>query len=111
MTVLSKPLITAKYAANTETTEYTTATGTRTILDKFTAYNGTTSAVLITIKLVPSGGTAGASHIIVSKSIAPSEVYTFPEVVGHVLEPGGFFSVLAATASAVVIRLSGREVS
>lgn len=111
MTVLSKPLVTAKYAANTETTEYTAAAGTRTILDKFTSYNGSASSVLLTIKLVPSGATAGASHVITSKSIAPSETYTFPEVVGHVLEPGGFFSVLAATASAVVIRLSGREVS
>lgn len=111
MTVLSKPLVTAKYAANTETTEYTAATATRAILDKFTGYNGSASAVLLTIKLVPAAGTAGASHVIANKSLAADETYTFPEVVGHVLEPGGFVSVLAATASAVVIRLSGREVS
>lgn len=109
--MVSKPLVTAKYAANSETTEYTTAAGTRTILDKFTAYNGHTASVLVTVKVVPNGGTAGASHVIASKAIAPGETYTFPEVVGHVLEPGGFVSVIAATASAVVIRLSGREVS
>lgn len=111
MSVLTTPLVTSKYASNTETTEYTSGQGTRTILDKFTAYNSHTSAVLVTVKLVQQGGTAGGQHVIAAKSIQPGETYTFPEVVGHVLEPAGFVSVLAATASAVVIRISGRMVS
>ena len=111
MTVVSKPLVTAKYAANSETTEYTTPLGTRTILDKCSGYNGTAAAASITFKLVPSGGTAGASHVIASKTISVGETYTFPEVVGHVLEPSGFLSIIAGTASAIVIRVSGREVS
>lgn len=111
MSVVTKPLVTAKYAANSETTEYTAGTGTRTLLDKFTGYNSTGAGVVLTVKLVPSGGTAGASHIIVTKTIPAGETYTFPEVVGHVMEPGGFVSVLAGSGSAVVIRISGREVS
>jgi hypothetical protein len=111
MTVTAKPLIVSKYAANAETTEYTAPAGTRTILDKFTAYNGSAGAVLLTVKLVPSGGTAGASNVTAVKSIAAGETYTYPEIVGHSLEAGGFVSVLAASASAIVIRASGREVT
>lgn len=108
MTVTSKPLITSKYAANAETTEYT-AVGVRTIIDKFTGYNGTAGAVTLTIKLVISGGTAGASNITVSRTIAAGVTDTFPEVCGHVLDAGGFVSVLASAATSIVIRSSGRE--
>lgn len=111
MSVISKPLITSKYASNAETTEYTASTGMRTILDKFTGYNGTGGAVTLTVRLVPSGGTAGASNATVSKSLAAGETYTFPEVVGHVLEASGFVSVLASAATSIVIRCSGREVT
>jgi hypothetical protein len=110
MSVTSKPLFTSAYASNAETTVYT-ATGVRTIIDKFTGYNGTGSAATLTVKLVASGGTAAATNIIVLKSLAAGETYTFPEVVGHSLEPSGFISVIAGTASAVVIRATGREVS
>ncbi len=110
MTVTSKPIISAKYAANAETTEYT-ASGLRTIIDKFTGYNGTGGAVTLTIKLVPNGGTAGASNIIVVRAIAAGATDVFSEVVGHSLEPGGFISVLASAATSVVIRSTGREVT
>jgi hypothetical protein len=49
--------------------------------------------------------------IIKNKTLLPSETYTFPELVGHVLQPGGFISTIAGTASAINIRSSGREVS
>ena len=49
MTVTSKPLITAAYAANAETTEYTASAGMRTIIDKFTGTNVTAGAVTLTI--------------------------------------------------------------
>lgn len=111
MSTISKPLITSKYASNAENTEYTASAGMRTILDKFTGYNGTAGAVTLTVKIVASGGTAGASNVTVSKSIAAGETYTFPEVVGHVLEASGFVSVLASAATSIVIRCSGREVT
>lgn len=111
MSVFTKPLITAKYASNSETTEYTAGAGTRTLIDKFTGYNSSGAGVVLSVKLVPSGGSAGASNLIIQKTIPAGETYTFPEVVGHVLEPGGFISVLSGSASAVVIRASGREVT
>jgi hypothetical protein len=56
--------------------------------------------------------TAGNQNLIVkTKTLLPNETYTFPELVGHILAPGGFISTIAGTASAINIRCSGREVS
>jgi hypothetical protein len=61
---------------------------------------------------VTSGGAAGNDNLIVkTKALQPSETYTFPELVGHSLMPSGFISTLAGTASAVNIRVSGREIT
>ena len=112
MTVTAKALFEALQAQNAETTQYTTPTGTRTIIDKFTGTNTTATAATLTIKLIASGGAAGAANTIVSsKTLQPGEAYTFPEIVGHVLNPGDFISTLAGTAAAITIRASGREVS
>lgn len=110
MSVSAKPLISAQFAPNAETTMYT-ATGVRTIIDKFVGYNSGLVAATLTVKLVAVGGAAGTSNTIVVKSLAPGETYTFPEIVGNVLDVGGFVSVLAGTVSVVVVRSSGREVS
>lgn len=112
MTVQAKSLFTPLQAQNAETTQYTAPAATRTIIDKFTGTNTTAAAATITVKLVANGGAAGAANTIVSvKSIAPGECYTFPELVGHVLNAGDFISTLAGTAAAITIRASGREVS
>lgn len=112
MTVTAKPLFEALQATNAETTQYTAPVGTRTIIDKMTGTNTTGAAATLTLKLVASGGAAGASNTIVSaKTLQPGESYTFPEVVGHVLNPGDFISTLAGTAAAITIRASGREVT
>jgi hypothetical protein len=89
-----------------------TATGVTAIIDKFTATNYSGTAATISVNLVNSGGTASNSDLIVkTKTLQASETYTFPELVGHVLRPGGFISTLAGTASAINIRVSGREVT
>lgn len=112
MAVNAKSLFVPLQAAAAETTQYTTPAGVRTILDKFTGTNTTAAPASLTVKLVQSGGAAGAANTIVSaKVLAPGECYTFPEIVGHVLNPGDFLSTLTATAAAITIRASGREVS
>lgn len=112
MTVTAKPLFEPLQAQNAETTQYTTPAGTRTIIDKLTGTNTTGAVATLTVKLVASGGAAGVANTIVSaKTLQPGEAYTFPEVVGHVLNPGDFISTLAGTAAAITIRASGREVS
>lgn len=111
MTVTAKPIITSKYAAATDTTEYTVGTGTRTIIDKFTGYNADASSRTLTVNLVPNGSSAATANVLVVKTIAAGVTETFPEVCGHVLEAGGFISVVASAASVVSIRASGREVT
>ena len=111
MAVTVKPLIPAKIAENTQTTQYT-AVGLTAIIDKFTATNYGATTTTISVNLVTSADTAGNQNLIVkTKSLQPSETYTFPEIVGHVLAPGGFISTIAGAASSVNIRASGREVT
>lgn len=111
MSVTAKSLFTPLQAAAANTTQYT-ANGVRTIIDKFTGTNTTGSAATLTVFLVQSGGAAGAANTIVAaRSLAAAECYTFPEIVGHVLNSGDFLVTASGTASAITIRASGREVT
>jgi len=111
MAVNIKVLIPAKIAENTQTTQYT-AVNVSTIIDKFTATNYSAAAATISINLVTQFDSSGNQNLIIkNKTLLPSETYTFPELVGHVLQSGGFISTIAGTASAINIRSSGREVS
>jgi hypothetical protein len=103
MTITLSTLIETAIAPTTETTAYT-STNARTIIDKYTGYAA--AAGTLTLKLVPSTGTAGAAHIMAVKSFAAGETYTFPEIVGHILNPGDFISEIAT--GSVVRRCSGR---
>ena len=110
MTVTAKPLIGSKQMEAAQTTQYT-AVNCTTVIDKFTATNTSASNAVISVNLVSSGGSAGATNLIVdSRGIAPDETYTFPELVGQVLASGGFIST-TGTASALTIRSSGREIT
>ncbi len=111
MTVTTKVLIAAKTAEATQSTQYT-ATNVTAIIDKFTATNYSASAATISVNLVTVAGSAGNDNLIVkTKTLQPSETYTFPELVGHVIPNNGFISTIAGTASAINIRASGRLVS
>lgn len=111
MTVTAKPLLEAKYAENIETTQYTAPIGTRTIIDKYSVTNVTASPATITSRIVPSGGTAGANNAVTyTKTIAAGAVDVMPEQVGQILSAGDFVSTIAGTVSALVIRISGREI-
>jgi len=111
MTVTVKVLVPAKTAEASQTTQYT-ATNVTAIIDKFTATNYSASAATISVNLVTLADTAGNQNLIVkTKTLAPAETYTFPEIVGQVLAPGGFISTIAGTATAINIRASGREVT
>lgn len=111
MTVTVKVLVPAKTVENAQTTQYT-ATGVTTIIDKFTATNYSLLAATISVNLVTTAGSAGNQNLITkTKTLQPSEVYTFPEIVGQVLNAGDFISTIAGTASAINMRVSGREVT
>lgn len=111
MAVTTTVLIAAKTAEVTQTTQYT-ATGVSAIIDKFTATNYDTVARTISVNLVASAGSAGNNNLIVkTKTLQASETYTFPELVGQVIAPGGFISTIASSGTAINIRASGREIS
>lgn len=111
MSVLVKTLVQSKQAEAAQTTQYT-ATNCKTIVDKFTATNTSAANVTLNVNLVASGGAAGVDNLVVdSRAIAPNETYTFPELVGQVLEPGGFISTIASAATSLTIRASGREIT
>jgi hypothetical protein len=111
MTVTVKVLIPAKQAENSQTTQYT-AVNCKAIIDKFTITNTSAGNLTISVNLVTSGGSPGASNLIMdTRSIAPDETYTCPELVGQALETGGFISTIASAATSLTIRASGREIT
>jgi hypothetical protein len=104
-------LIPAKQAENAQTTQYT-ATNCKAIVDKFTVTNTSAGNVTISVNLVTSGGSPGASNLILdTRAIAPDETYTCPELVGQALESGSFISTIASSATSLTIRASGREIT
>jgi P pilus assembly chaperone PapD len=111
MAVQVRVLIPPKQAENAQTTQYT-AVNAKAIIDKFTATNTSANNVTISVNLVTSGGTPGASNLIVdARAVAPDETYTFPELVGQALESGSYISTIASAAGALTIRASGRELT
>ncbi len=112
MTVIVKNIVPAKTVENTQTTQYTAATGVTTIIDSFTATNYSATAATISVNLVTTAGSAGNNNLITkTKTLQPSETYGFPEIVRQVLNPGDFISTISGTASAINMRVSGREVT
>lgn len=111
MAVTARPLIPSKTAEAAQTSQYV-AQNVTTIIDKFTAVNYSIAAATISVHLVSANGAAGDANVSVkTKTLQPLETYTFPEVVGHVLAPGGFISTIASVGAAISIRASGREVT
>ncbi len=111
MAVTVKVLIAPKSAESTQTTQYT-ANGVSAIIDKFTATNYDTVARTLSVNLVQLAGAPASDNLLVkTKTLQAGETYTFPEIVGHALDIGGFISTIASAGSAVMIRASGREVS
>ena len=111
MAVNVRALIAAKQAEAVQTTQYT-ASGVRTIIDKFTATNVSGSTATISVNLVTGSDTPGNQNLITkTKSLAASEVYTFPELVGQIMPNTSYISTIASAASAINMRVSGREVT
>lgn len=113
MTVTARNLVPAKFVENTQTTQYTVASNvTAVIIDKFTATNISGSPATISVNLVTGSDVPGNNNLITkTKTLAASEVYTFPELVGQILPTSAYISAVASAASAINMRVSGREVT
>jgi hypothetical protein len=111
MTVTVKVLVPPKQMEATQTTQYT-ATSVKAIIDKATVTNTDTVNRTFSVNLVTSGGSAGNSNLIIDdRTVVPGECYLCQELVGQSLESGSFISTIASNATALTLRVSGREIS
>lgn len=111
MSVLVKVLVPPKQMEATQTTQYT-ATNVRAIIDKATVTNTNTANVTFSVNVVTSGGSAGNSNLVIKdRTVVPGETYLCQELVGQAMESGSFISTIASAATALTLRVSGREIT
>jgi hypothetical protein len=102
-------LIESQYAPSSQTALYTVQTGSAAIIDKFVAQNSSGGAVTLTVSLVPNGQSQGAANIIVNaQSLAAGANLDVTILQNNILALGDSISVAASSASAIVVRASGR---
>ena len=110
MTVTILNIVPAKTIPKTQTAHYTSED--KTVIDKFTATNTSDSAVTFSVHLVASSFNADDTNLILDeRSIAANETYMCPEMIGQVMENGGFISTSASAINAITICVSGRKIS
>ena len=96
----------------TQTTQYSVPASNRAIIDKATVTNTDTVSRTFSVNLVTtSSSPANLNLIIDARAVAPGETYTCPELVGQVLEAGGYISTIASAATALTLRVSGRVIT
>ena len=111
MAVTVKTLVAPKHMEATQTTQYTAVLA-KALIDKATVTNTDTVNQTFSINLVQASGSASNSNLIIDTVIVvPGETYHCPEIVGHELEPGAFISTIASSATALTLRISGREIT
>ena len=111
MAVIARVLVPPKQLESSQTSQYT-ATNVRAIIDKATITNTSANNVTVSVNLVTVSVSAGNSNLIIdNRTIVPDETYLCPELVGQVLEAGGFISTIAGAATSLTMRVSGREIS
>ena len=112
MTVTAVVLIPPLQMQGTQTTQYTAPASTKAIIDKATVTNTDTVNRNFSVNLVTSGGSAGNANLVIDdRAVQPGETYTCPELVGQVLSSGDFISTIASAATALTLRVSGREIT
>ena len=103
--------ITAALIAAAAATYYTAPANTRALIKKLTFTNTTAGALTVTVHLLPSGGTASATNMLVSaRNIGAGETYECFEAQGQVLQAGGLIQALASAATSISIQGSVAEV-
>ena len=89
---------------------YASPVNTRSIIKSFNVLNTDTVPRLLTVHIVPSGGTANAANMIAKAEIVgPGQ--QFPVRVGDVLEAGDFITAFGDAANVFTARCSGVKVS
>jgi hypothetical protein len=113
MSSTAKVIVPAQDLPNAAALLYTSpANGKGTWIDKATAVNHSGSVQTITFYLLPSGGSALVSNLVVDqKSIADKATDMLPEMIGKFIAPGDMIYGLAAAVTAVNIAINGRELT
>lgn len=113
MSVTAKPLVNAQYVATSTTNYYQVPPGLNTIIDKCTLVNSSGSSVGVSIYLVPSGygGGTDGSNVMANLAITAGTTLDYGVMQSQILGQNDAIWVVAATGSAVSIRISGRECS
>jgi hypothetical protein len=93
-----------------ETAIYPSPAGLLTTITKLSSYNGGAGANTVVVKVVPSGGTAAAPHVMATRTLLAGESYGWPEIVGQHLNPGDFISILPSIAG-LNVRGGGTQVT
>ena len=111
MPVRISELVPAQYVSDSQATMLTAAL-TTVIIDKATVTNVSGANVALSINIVAEGDVPSNSNLVLDAvPIIVGDTYTLPEIVGQVLVSGSYLSTLAGAVNALVIRISGREVS
>lgn len=112
MSTTIKALIPAKQLEDVQTIQYISA-NVKALIDKCTVNNTSSGNVVLAVNLlnVSSDPASNSNLFVKNRTLAPNEAYLCPEIIGHVLEPGGAISTLAGASSSLSIRVSGREIS
>jgi hypothetical protein len=112
ITTVTPGVLASLQLASGEQTIYTVGASKAAKLAKLVLANTTGTAVTVSVSVVPSGGTADATHRVVSGySLAAGDSTTVSEVEGMWLGAGSLLSVAASAAPAVDAVLSGLEFS
>lgn len=110
MAITGKRMVSGSQITASLATYYTVGASTRAQIQAMTVTNTNASARTVSIHLVPSGGTADATNIVLSaKSLAQNESYKVIEAIGQWLEAGGFISAVASAATSIDLVASGIE--
>ena len=109
MSTTLKRLVPGSQLTGAAVAYYTTPAAMRAVIRSALLVNTTGGAVVCTVHLVPSGGTAGATNCVISGyTLGNGQSYTCPELVNQVLEAGGMIQALGLNATLIV---SGAEVT
>ena len=110
--ITSRSFVSGVNLTNAAVTYYTVGANTQAIITKASFVNDDSSAVTVTINVVPSGDAVGyANRITKEKSLAAGESWSCSDIVSHVIETGGFISMIASVTAKIGCRISGYEVT
>ena len=112
MSVTAKCLAQAAYVSSSGASIYAPAASTKAIIDKLTVTNVSGSDRTLSIYLVPSGGSAGDSNLIVkTATVTAGATSDFSQIQNQILNSGDQLYLLSSASSALVARASGREIT